>query len=75
MKVSRKHQIVIPKEARKALAIEKEDELVIEVKDNKLVMKPKPKNYTKKMLGLHRDVWKGTDVEKYIKEERKRWKT
>lgn len=73
VKLSRKNQVVIPKEARSRLNLSPGDELVVEVEKDKVVMKPKPKSYTKYALGLHKKVWRGVDVEKYLEEERRSW--
>ncbi|MBI2185197.1 MAG: AbrB/MazE/SpoVT family DNA-binding domain-containing protein [Thaumarchaeota archaeon] len=74
VKLSRKNQIVIPKEARKKLSLSPGDELVVEVELDRVVMKPKPKSYTEYALGLHKKVWKGVETERYLEEERESWK-
>jgi len=73
VRVSRKYQIVIPKQTRKVLNVSQGDELVVSVIDGQIVMKPKPKNYTEYMRGLHKEVWKDVEVTEYIEEERKTW--
>jgi AbrB family looped-hinge helix DNA binding protein len=72
--VSRKHQVVVPREAREALGVGPVDELVVEVENGKILMKPKPRNYSKHMLGLHTSVWKGAKSESYVRTEREAWK-
>lgn len=74
VRVSRKHQIVVPREARNALGVGAGDELVVEVENDRVVMKPKPRNYSKHMLGLHKAVWRGLKAESYVKTEREAWK-
>jgi len=73
VRVSRKYQVVIPKQARKALKINRGDELVVSVKDGQILMRPKPKSYTDYMRGLHKEVWRDVEAAEYIKEERKVW--
>lgn len=73
VKLSRKNQIVVPKEARKKLGISPGDELVVEIEKDKMIMKPRPKSYTKYALGLQRKVWKEVEVLQYLEEERKSW--
>ncbi len=73
VKLSRKSQIVIPKEARRRLGLSPGDELVVEVEKDRVVMRPKPKNFTKYALGLHKEVWKGVEPERYLEEERESW--
>ena len=74
VRVSRKHQVVVPREAREALGVGAGDELVVEVENGKVLMKPKPRNYSKHMLGLHKSVWKGVKTESYVRTEREAWK-
>jgi AbrB family looped-hinge helix DNA binding protein len=74
VRVGRKHQVVVPREARDALGIGAGDEPVVEVENGKVMMKPKPRNYSKYMLGLHKNVWKGVKTESYVRTEREAWK-
>ncbi len=71
--LSSKNQIVIPKAARKKLAIGPGDRLILDVEKDSLVLKPKPKSYAKHLRGLHKDVWERLDATEYIREERKAW--
>jgi len=73
VRVSGKYQVVIPKKIREALNISKGDELVVSVKDGQILMRPKPKNYTEYMRGLHKEVWRDVEAAEYIAEERKAW--
>jgi AbrB family looped-hinge helix DNA binding protein len=72
-KVSKKSQIVIPKEIREAVGISEGDELIADVEGDKVILKLKPKSYTKKLKGLHKNVWKGIDPKKYVRGERESW--
>lgn len=72
-KVSKKSQIVIPKEIRETANISEGDELIIDVEGDRVILRAKPKSYTKKLRGLHKHVWKGIDPEKYVKGERESW--
>lgn len=38
-----------------------------------ILLMEKPENFAKAMKGLGKEIWKGTDVNKYIEEERKSW--
>jgi AbrB family looped-hinge helix DNA binding protein len=73
VRVSSKHQIVIPREARRALSLGPGDELLVEIEEGRLVLYPRPKSYTKRLRGLHKEVWRGVDATRYVKEERKSW--
>ena len=74
VRISGKHQVVIPKEARKSLGLSAGDQLIVEVEDGKIVMRPRPKSYTDYMMGLGEKLWKGVDATKYIRKERESWK-
>lgn len=70
IKVSEKYQITIPQLARKKLNIKKGDRLLVDVQDGVIVLIPEPKRYTGYLQGLHSEIWKGVDVQKYINDER-----
>lgn len=73
VKLSSKHQIVIPKEIRKRLSLEAGGELAVEVEEEKVILRPRPKNYTDYMLGLGRKVWRGVEATEYVRKERESW--
>ena len=73
IKVSEKYQIAIPQLARKKLNIKKGDRLLVDVQDGVIVLIPEPKRYTGYLQGLHSEIWKGVDVQKYINDERGAW--
>ncbi len=72
-KVGKKSQIVIPKNIRNAVGISEGDELIIEVIDDKIVLRLKPDSYSKKLKGLHKDLWKNVNAKEYVKRERESW--
>ena len=74
VKVSSKHQIVVPAEIRRQLNIESGDYLSVEVQDGHIVLIPEPRNWTAYLLGLHKEVWEGIDVDEYIRQERDSWR-
>lgn len=69
--LSSKYQIVIPQAAREALSLKAGDELLVLCKHDRVVIVPKPKKFTRRTAGLHREVWQGADA--YLQEERKSW--
>jgi len=73
--LSSKNQIVIPKSARKKLAIEPGDQLILDVEKDSLILKAKPKSYVKHLRGLHRGIWRGVDATDYVKKERESWES
>ncbi len=72
--LSAKHQVVIPKGVRRQLNLAAGDKFLVEAHGGAAVLFPLPRNYTKHLEGLHKEVWKGVDVMAYIKEERKGWR-
>jgi AbrB family looped-hinge helix DNA binding protein len=72
-RVSKKSQIVIPKKIRDIVGILEGDELIVDVEGDRVILKVKPKSYTKRLRGLHKNVWKGIDPKKYVRSERESW--
>jgi len=73
VKVSSKYQIAVPQIARKRLNIKQGDRLLVDVQDGVIVLIPQPKRYTEYLQGLHGEIWKGVDVQKYLNGEREAW--
>jgi AbrB family looped-hinge helix DNA binding protein len=73
VKVSSKYQIAVPQMARKKLNIKQGDLLLVDVQDGVIVLIPQPKRYTEYLQGLHGEIWKGVDIEKYLNGERDAW--
>ena len=73
VKVSAKYQIAVPQIARRKLNIKKGDRLLVDVQDGVIVLIPEPKRYTSYLQGLHSEIWKGVDAQKYINDERGSW--
>ena len=71
VKLSSKFQVVIPQQARTALNLAAGDELLVLVKEDRIVMVPRPKSFTDKLAGLHKEIWQ--DSESYLKSERDSW--
>lgn len=73
VKVSRRHQISVPRIARERLNIKSGDRLLVDVQDGLLILLPQPENYTVHLAGLHREIWVGVDANSYLEEERAAW--
>jgi len=71
--LSSKNQIAIPKAACKKLAIGPGDQLIVDIEKDSLILKPKPKSYTKHLRGLHKTVWSGVNAADYVRKERETW--
>lgn len=73
VKVSSKYQIAVPQIARKKLNIKQGDLLLVDVQDGVIILIPQPKRYTDHLQGLHSEIWKGIDIQKYLDGERDSW--
>ena len=70
VKVSKRHQIALPSQARRALDIRAGDRLLVDVQDGLIILIPQPDDYVAEMAGLHREIWEGVDVADYVVAER-----
>jgi AbrB family looped-hinge helix DNA binding protein len=73
VKVSSKYQIAVPQMARKKLNIKQGDLLIVDVQDGVIVLIPQPKRYADYLHGLHSEIWKDINTQKYLNEERGTW--
>jgi AbrB family looped-hinge helix DNA binding protein len=67
--LSAKNQIVIPREARKALGLKPGDKIVVVVRGNRVLVLEKPKSYSDAIQGLARGAYPGG----YLQKERQSW--
>ena len=75
VKVSSRYQIAVPAEVRKKLSIRRGDHLLAEVRDGLILLVPEPRDYSRHLRGLHREVWEGVDAQAYVQQEREAWST
>jgi len=73
VKVSKRYQIAVPALARQLLNIQSGDRLLVDIQDGMIVLIPRPDSYTDTLAGLHQEIWRGVDAQKYIDEERDAW--
>lgn len=73
VKVTDDFLVAVPDEARRRLNIERGDCLLVEVRDNAIVLTPEPHDYARRLRGLHREIWDGVDVDEYVRREREAW--
>jgi AbrB family looped-hinge helix DNA binding protein len=66
--LSSKNQVVIPRDARKALRLKPGDKLLFVVRGNHLIMLPKPKSFAKAIRGLMESY-----PSDYLAKERESW--
>ena len=67
--LSTKNQIVIPREARKALQVKPGDKLLVVVRGERVIVLQKPKSHHAAIRGLARGVYSSTHLQK----ERQSW--
>jgi AbrB family looped-hinge helix DNA binding protein len=67
--LSSKNQIVIPRDARKALGLKPGDKLLVVLLGDDLIVMRKPKSYRKAITGLGRGLYPPD----YLKKERESW--
>lgn len=73
VKVGKRYQVVIPKEAREQLGINVEDKLIVGVRNAQIIMQPKPRRYSEYMQGLGKKVWREIEATEYVRKERETW--
>jgi AbrB family looped-hinge helix DNA binding protein len=73
VKVSTKHQIVVPSAARKALGIDAGDRLTVEVTPDALILRPRGQRSGRRLRGLGREAWAGVDPVDYVRRLREEW--
>jgi len=55
------------------LNIKAGDRLLVDVQVSIMVLIPQSKSYTNYLQGLHSEIWKTVDIEKYINAEHAAW--
>jgi AbrB family looped-hinge helix DNA binding protein len=75
VKVSSKYQIAVPSAVREHLQIEQGDYLLVEIRDDSILLIPEPDDYVEHLRGLHREVWEGVNPQEYVRQEREAWET
>jgi len=73
VKVSSRFQIAVPAEARERLSIERGDRLIVEVRDEIVMLIPEPCDVVAQLRGLHKDNWDGVDAQDFVRREREAW--
>lgn len=74
VKVSTKHQIVVPSEARRSLGISAGDRLDVAIVDDAIVLRPRRGTAVERLRGIARDKgWYEPDPVTYVRRIREEW--
>jgi bifunctional DNA-binding transcriptional regulator/antitoxin component of YhaV-PrlF toxin-antitoxin module len=73
VKVTSGYKILIPEDLIKKAHFSANDEVIVEIEEDRLILTKKTDSYTDRLRGLHKEVWKNTDTEEYLKNERDSW--
>jgi antitoxin ChpS len=75
VRLSRKGQLVIPKEWRDALGVKEGDELLAVLDDRRMIL-TRPADYARTTRGSLKGTWGRTrrDVDRYLARERRSWR-
>lgn len=73
VRLGAKGQIVVPKTVRDQLGLKEGDALMLMVDGQRVILRARPASFTDAMRGLHKEVWEGVDVDKWLEEERSSW--
>ena len=70
VKVSTKHQIAVPSEARRRLGIAAGDRLSVEVTEDAIILRRRPDRPSERLRGLGATIWKDVDPVAYVRQLR-----
>jgi AbrB family looped-hinge helix DNA binding protein len=75
VRISRKGQLVIPKDMRDALGIKEGDEVLIVLEDGRMLVTT-PREYARATRGSLKGTWGRTrkDIDEYLDRERRSWR-
>lgn len=73
VKVNRRYQIALPRQARQKLNIQAGDHLLVDIQDGLLILLPQPQDMVAHLAGLHREIWEDLDTTAYLQQERDSW--
>lgn len=71
VRMNRKNQIVLPREAREDLKLAPGDELVVASIGSVAILSKKPKRPARALAGIARGLWE--DPQAFLREERASW--
>lgn len=75
IRLGSKCQMVLPLRVRRILGVSEGSELLALPLGNAVILVPKPKSYSERLLGLYREIWASTNPKDYLEEERSSWES
>jgi len=73
IEVNSRNQITLPWLVCENLNIKAGDTLLLDVQDGVMLIIPHLESYTNHLQGLHSEIWKDSEVEEYLANERAAW--
>lgn len=73
VKISKRYQIAVPAAARERLNVQSGDRLIVDIQDGMLILLPQPRRFADHLIGLHKEIWQGTEGQTYVDQEREAW--
>ena len=67
VKVSSKHQISLPSDARRRLGIQAGDRLSVEIREDAIVLRRRSPRPSERLMGLGREVWDSVDPVQFVR--------
>jgi len=74
VRVNSRNQVTLPAALRKQINIKSGDSLLVERRGDHLLLIPEPDHYSRRLRGLHREIWAGVDPHEYVRQEREGWR-
>ncbi len=73
--ISSKRQITIPIEIFRLLELKEGQKLIVEVENDRIIMKPRPESLSKALMGSTRGLYgrNASEVDEYVEKERDPW--
>jgi AbrB family looped-hinge helix DNA binding protein len=73
-RLTRKCQVTVPKEIRRALRLKEGDTVYFAIEEGKAVLRPAPESFAKALRGLGKDAWRSLGgAERFLRRERESW--
>ena len=75
-KLSSKHQITLPAAIVRRLGLEPGDTLAVGLEDDKIVLRPRPRDWVRYYRGRLRGVYGSSveEIDEYVRKERESWR-